>query len=199
MTHLVRRLTASVLTAAVVSALSLGFLASSTSAASLTAGNLVVEQLTGTSGSATAISILEYTKSGSSVQTIAFPSSGANQQTDSVSATSNGSINTYNINTYNGYRSVPGQNGGIRGLTGSYANGTATLFATTGETSNNRLISILDTGSATPSSYTQFGSAGVNQVFRGVDIVTVPEPTSLAALGCAAALYAALRLRRRAA
>jgi len=192
MTHIVRRLTASVLTAAVVSALSLGFLASSTSAASLTAGNLVVEQLTGTSGRATAISILEYTKSGSSVQTIAFPSSSANQQTDS--ATSNGSINTYN-----GYLSVPGQNGGIRGLTGSYANGTATLFATTGETSNNRLISILDTGSATPSSYTQFGSAGVNQVFRGVDIVTVPEPTSLAALGCAAALDAMLRRRRRAA
>ncbi|MEI6658218.1 MAG: PEP-CTERM sorting domain-containing protein [Planctomycetota bacterium] len=68
-------------------------------------GNLVVEQLTGTSGNATPINILEYTKSGSSVQTIAFPSSGANQQTDSASATSNGYINTYN-----GYLSVPGQN-----------------------------------------------------------------------------------------
>jgi hypothetical protein len=42
-------------------------------------------------------------------------------------------------------------------------------------------------------------TAGANNVFRGVDVVTVPEPTSLATLGCAAGLYAVLRLRRRAA
>ena len=73
MTRLVRRLTASVFTAAVVSGLSLGLLAASAPAAPLTAGNLVVEQLTGTSGSATAINVQEYTLTGSSVQTISFP------------------------------------------------------------------------------------------------------------------------------
>lgn len=87
---------------------------------------------------------------------------------------------------------------GLRGLTGSFSSGTATLFATTTETSNNRLISIVDAGS-TPTTATGLASAGTNNVFRGVDIVTVPEPTSLASLGCAAALYAMLRRRRRAA
>jgi hypothetical protein len=84
---------------------------------------------------------------------------------------------------------------GIRGLTGSYASGIATLFATTNETSNNRLISILDAGS-TPTTATGLATAGANNVFRGVDVVTVPEPTSLATLGCAAALYAIFRRRR---
>jgi hypothetical protein len=86
---------------------------------------------------------------------------------------------------------------GIRGLTGSYASGIATLFATTNETSNNRLISILDAGS-TPTTATGLATAGANNVFRGVDVVTVPEPTSLATLGCAAALYAIFRRRRAA-
>jgi len=84
---------------------------------------------------------------------------------------------------------------GLRGLTGSYAGGTATLFATTTETSNNRLISIIDAGS-TPTAATGVATAGANYVFRGVDVVTVPEPSALASLGCAAALYAILRRRR---
>ena len=397
MTRLVRRLTASVFTAAVVSGLSLGLLAASAPAAPLTAGNLVVEQLTGTSGSATAINVQEYTLTGSSVQTISFPSSGVTQQTDSASATSNGYLNSYN-----GYLSVPGQNltlatagaaasntkvnsildtsgavvsrtlfptggpsgvppspfsgnnyrssiatsgstfyasgnasgspntagtwyfdgtsftqlstaaptnqrnveifnnqlyfstgsgvtgiytmgtglpttgsqtptlvsgmtatspygfvmfdtnadsildlayvaddgattggglkkytfsagtwtnqwsllnnasgslsattaagfMGIRGLAGSFSGGVATLFATTTESADNRLISITDTLISTPSTFSALQSAGTNQVFRGVDVVTVPEPTSLATLGCAAALSAVLRRRRRAA
>lgn len=90
---------------------------------------------------------------------------------------------------------------GLRGLAGTYdaLNG-ATLFATTTETSNNRLISILDTGLTTPSTYTTLQGAGTNYVFRGVDLspVLVPEPSTLASLGCAAALYAILRRRRAA-
>ena len=87
---------------------------------------------------------------------------------------------------------------GVRGLAGTWnATTGATLFATTTELSNNRLISILDTGLTTPSTYTQLQSAGTSQVFRGVDVVTVPEPTSLAAIGCAAALSAMLVRRRR--
>lgn len=90
---------------------------------------------------------------------------------------------------------------GLRGLAGTYdaVNG-ATLYATTTETSNNRLISILDTGLTTPSTYTTLQSAGANYAFRGVDLspVLVPEPTALASLGCAAALYLAVRRRRAA-
>ncbi|MEI6239406.1 MAG: PEP-CTERM sorting domain-containing protein [Planctomycetia bacterium] len=103
-------------------------------------GNLVVEQLTGTSANATPINILEYTKSGSSVQTISFPSSGANQQTDSASASSNGYINTYN-----GYLSVPGQN---------LAAGTASA-----QSSNTKVNSILDT-SGTVVTRTLFPTSG---------------------------------------
>ncbi|MFM7243469.1 MAG: PEP-CTERM sorting domain-containing protein [Planctomycetaceae bacterium] len=88
---------------------------------------------------------------------------------------------------------------GLRGLAGTYdaVNG-ATLYATTTETSNNRLISILDTGLTTPSTYTTLQSAGANYAFRGVDLspVAVPEPSAIASLGCAAALYAMLRRRR---
>lgn len=84
---------------------------------------------------------------------------------------------------------------GLRGLTGSYAGGTATLFATTTETSNNRLISIIDAGT-TPTAAMGVATAGANYVFRGVDVVAVPEPSTLASLGCAAALYASLRRRR---
>ncbi len=73
MTMPLRRVAASFSAAAIMSALSLGLLAASAGAGPLTVGNLVVEQLMGTSGSATAINILEYTTSGSSVQTIAFP------------------------------------------------------------------------------------------------------------------------------
>jgi hypothetical protein len=85
---------------------------------------------------------------------------------------------------------------GLRGLTGSWdaVNG-ARLYATTTETSNNRLISILDAG-ATPSTYTTLQAAGSNFVFRGVDLVPVPEPSSLAALGSAAALAVMLGRRR---
>jgi hypothetical protein len=91
---------------------------------------------------------------------------------------------------------------GIRGLAGSYDSltGAATLFATTsGETTNNRLISILDSGSTTPSSYTTLASAGSNFVFRGVDLipVPVPEPSTLvlAGIGIGAAGWTVMRRR----
>jgi len=86
---------------------------------------------------------------------------------------------------------------GLRGLAGTYdAVSGATLFDTTTETTNNRLISILDTGRTTPSTYATLQAAGANYVFRGVDVITVPEPASLAALGCAAAAAAILGRRR---
>ena len=77
--------------------------------------------------------------------------------------------------------------GGLRGLTGTWdaVNG-AQLFATTAESSNNRLISIVDAGGSTPTSATNLASAGANYVFRGVDIYApIPAPGAIALLGIA--------------
>ncbi|MCY3006210.1 MAG: Ig-like domain-containing protein [Planctomycetota bacterium] len=71
---------------------------------------------------------------------------------------------------------------GIRGLSGSFSNGIATLYATTSEASNNRMISIVDSGATTPTSATAIASAGANYVFRGLDLVpdnTPPLVTSI--------------------
>jgi len=74
---------------------------------------------------------------------------------------------------------------GIRGLTGTWdaLNG-AQLFATTTETSNNRVIAFSDTGT-TPTSFTNLASAGTNYAFRGVDLTAVPAPGAAALLGLA--------------
>jgi hypothetical protein len=90
----------------------------------------------------------------------------------------------------------------IRGLTGSYdaATSTATLFATTTQTSNNSLISFLDTGSlSTSTTFNTLQSAGTNYVFRGVDLspVAVPEPSTYAIAAMATLGMADLIRRRR--
>ncbi len=89
---------------------------------------------------------------------------------------------------------------GIRGLAGTYDSVLgASLYATTTEPSNNRLISILDSGSTTPSTYTTLQSAGTNFVFRGVDLspVAVPEPSTYAIAAVATLGMANLMRRRR--
>ena len=90
----------------------------------------------------------------------------------------------------------------IRGLTGTYdaATSTATLFATTTQTSNNSLISFLDTGSlSTSTTFNTLQSAGTNFVFRGVDVspVAVPEPSTYAIAAAATLGMAGLMRRRR--
>jgi hypothetical protein len=89
----------------------------------------------------------------------------------------------------------------IRGLAGTYDSltSTASLFATTTEASNNLLISFADSGSlSTSTPFTTLGQAGTSQVFRGVDLVPVPEPSvvSLAAIGGGLAGLMAWRRRR---
>ncbi|GEM_PF-1847938 len=61
----------------------------------------------------------------------------------------------------------------VRGLTGSYSGGTATLYATTTETSNNRLVKIVDDGTTTPTTFTTLAQAGANRAFRGVAFAPV--------------------------
>jgi hypothetical protein len=97
-----------------------------------TAGNLLVSRYgdgTTTLGSAaTAVAINEYTTAAgqsSAVQSIAFATTGANQFTDSGSATSNGYLNTYN-----GYVAISGYNA---------AAGTASVAGT-----NNKAVQVLD-------------------------------------------------------
>ncbi len=89
---------------------------------------------------------------------------------------------------------------GVRGLAGTYDSvfGTS-LYATTTETSNNRLISIFDTGTTTPSTYTTLQSSGSNFAFRGVDFspVAVPEPSTFAIAALATLGMAGLIRRRR--
>ncbi|MFM7135615.1 MAG: beta strand repeat-containing protein, partial [Planctomycetota bacterium] len=65
---------------------------------------------------------------------------------------------------------------GLRGLTGSFSGGVATLYATTNETSNNRVIQISDNGT-TPTTATAVATAGVNYVFRGLDVFTAASTT----------------------
>jgi hypothetical protein len=89
---------------------------------------------------------------------------------------------------------------GLRGLAGTYDSVLGTsLYATTTESNNNRLISILDTGTATPSTYSTLQSAGSNFVFRGVDLspVAVPEPSTYAIAAMATLGMADLIRRRR--
>ena len=95
---------------------------------------------------------------------------------------------------------------GLRGLAGTYDSVLgASLYATTTETSNNRLISILDTGTATPSTYTTLQSAGLNYAFRGVDlspvaVVATPEIDPAmggSALSLVAGVLAMIKQRRR--
>jgi hypothetical protein len=63
---------------------------------------------------------------------------------------------------------------GCRGLSGSVdALGVVTLYASTTETSNNQLVSVVDTG--TGASFTTLATAGINQVFRGVRLVRCPS------------------------
>jgi hypothetical protein len=90
----------------------------------------------------------------------------------------------------------------IRGLAGTYDSltSTASLFATTTEASNNRLISFADSGSlSTSTPFTTLGQAGNNQVFRGVDLspVAVPEPSTYAIAAMATLGMADLIRRRR--
>ena len=59
-------------------------------------------------------------------------------------------------------------------MTGSWnaATGTASLFATTTEATNNNLVAITDSG-ATPTTYTTLANAGANFVYRGVDLTPI--------------------------
>jgi len=71
---------------------------------------------------------------------------------------------------------------GARGLTIDWSNPSAPIiYATTGESSANRLIKIIDTGSG--SAATTLATAGANTAFRGVDQTLLPATWTASASG----------------
>lgn len=111
-------------------------------------------------------------------------------------------VNTYALlfNTSNGTLTTSTGTGivAIRGLTGVWDafSGTAALYATTTETTNNRLVSLLDSGPA-PTRFVTMALAGSNNVFRGVDFSPVPEPSTYALAAVATGVLAWAGKRRR--
>lgn len=86
---------------------------------------------------------------------------------------------------------------GARQLTVDWSGANPVLYATTSESSANRLIELVDTGSG--STYLTLATAPVNTVFRGVDFapVVTPEPSTLALGGAGLAALAVLRRKRK--
>lgn len=93
---------------------------------------------------------------------------------------------------------------GARGLTGTYDSGSLTmsLFATSTESSANRIVGLTDVfdGSSTWlfGSPSTLATAPANEVFRGIAFTPVPEPTTLTLLASGGlALLFLLRHRRQ--
>jgi len=127
--HIMKNLNTTTLLAAGTCAM---IAAGAANAGVFTAGNLLVSRYgdgtTTLSSAATAVAINEYTTAAgqsSAVQSIAFATSGANQFTDSGTATSDGYLNTYN-----GYVAIAGYNA---------ATGTASVAS-----SNTKVVQVLD-------------------------------------------------------
>jgi hypothetical protein len=105
----------------------------------------------------------------------------------------NGSVwtNNYSLLLNTNTNALVGTGGagivGLRGLTGTWNAGTATLYATTTETSNNKLVAITDTGTA-PAAFTTVATAGsANYVFRGVTLSPVSAPPPVGTVSISAA------------
>jgi len=83
---------------------------------------------------------------------------------------------------------------GARGLAVDLSGPSPVLFATTTEASDNRFISVTDTGAS--STFTLLATAGANQAYRGIDFAPVPEPAAFASILGGMAVLGILRRRR---
>ncbi len=71
---------------------------------------------------------------------------------------------------------------GCRGLTGVVSLGTTTLYATTTESSANRIVTVTDAGAGSP--FTVLATAAVNTVYRGLRFMTPLASVSVVGTGC---------------
>ena len=157
-------------------------------AANFIPGNLVVHRVgdgsTTLSSSSAAISVLEYTPSGTLQQVINLPTSGSGALTSSGTATSEGMLNTYGNTIYvPGYNANAGvasiastaSNTAPRGVIGIGSDGTYGTPATagTGYTANN-IRSAIGTGSQLFASGTASGTnSGVRYFTSSTDSIRV--------------------------
>lgn len=91
---------------------------------------------------------------------------------------------------------VGGTDSGARGLAVDFSGANPVLYATSTETSANRLLRFVDLGAG--SAYTVLNTADTNTIFRGVALspfAPVPEPTTV--LGLSVAALGLARLARR--
>jgi hypothetical protein len=86
----------------------------------------------------------------------------------------------------------------VRGLTGAFVGGTATLYATSTQAgSNNNFVFVTDTGAS--SAYNVLATSGTNRLFRGIERASAPEPGTIALLGIGVLLLRRRRSQRAAA
>jgi hypothetical protein len=106
---------------------------------------------------------------------------------DDRTAASGGGIQRWDFNGTSwslSYTLGVGNSVGARGLAVDFLGGNTIIYATTSEGSGNRLVSILDAGAGSP--FATLATAPGNEIFRGLDFVTVPEPSTYALLGAGA-------------
>ena len=157
----------------------------------------------GTPSSASSPTFFINTGSSSSPYDFALNSAGTVAYiADDRSAASGGGIQkwTYDGTTWSlAYTLALGTTtaGGARQLTVDWSGANPIIYATTTETTANRLVDLIDTGSG--STYSVLATAAANTVFRGVDFAPVPEPSTLALAGTAAIAFLGLRRKQKSA